>query len=82
MPTIQALLGHERLQTTLIYARVHNATVASDYLKAMGQIEGEMVEMPSLHQAVEEWLDQFPAETAVQGEKLSQLRQILTAWEK
>ena len=56
MPTIQKLLGHERLQTTLVYARVHDATVASDYLQAMGQIEGEMIEMPSLHQAVEEWL--------------------------
>ena len=81
MPTIQQLLGHERLQTTLIYARVHDATVASDYLKAMGQIEGEMVEIPTLHQAVEEWLDGFPTGTAIQDEKLSQLRQILVTWE-
>jgi len=54
------LLGHERLQTSLVYARVHDATVANDYLQAMGQIEGEMVKMPTLHQAVEEWLEEFP----------------------
>jgi metal-responsive CopG/Arc/MetJ family transcriptional regulator len=37
--TIQALLGHKRLNTTMIYARVHNETVAKDYFKAMVQIE-------------------------------------------
>jgi site-specific recombinase XerD len=37
--TLQALLGHERLQTTLTYARVHDRTVADDYYKAMQRIE-------------------------------------------
>ncbi len=39
--TIQALLGHERLNTTMVYAQVHNKTVIVDYLRAMAQIEGE-----------------------------------------
>ena len=46
----------------------------------MGQIEGEMVKMPSLHQAVEEWLDEFPTGTPAQDEKMAQLRQILASW--
>lgn len=40
--TIQKLLGHERLQTTLVYARVHDQTVADDYFRAMSQIEGAL----------------------------------------
>jgi site-specific recombinase XerD len=39
--TIQALLGHQRLNTTMTYARVHDQTVAQDYYAAMTQIEGE-----------------------------------------
>ncbi len=39
--TIQALLGHVRLNTTMTYARVHDQTVMDDYFRAMEQIEGE-----------------------------------------
>ncbi len=39
--TIQALLGHKRLNTTMIYARVHDKTVIDDYFRAMEEIEGE-----------------------------------------
>lgn len=38
--TVQALLGHERLNTTMVYAHVHDKTVIADYLRAMEQIEG------------------------------------------
>jgi site-specific recombinase XerD len=38
--TIQALLGHVRLNTTMTYARVHDQTVMEDYFQAMEQIEG------------------------------------------
>jgi site-specific recombinase XerD len=37
--SIQKLLGHERLNSTMIYARVHDRTVAQDYYAAMDQIE-------------------------------------------
>jgi hypothetical protein len=37
--TIQALLGHSRLNTTMTYARVHDKTVARDYYEAMAIIE-------------------------------------------
>ncbi|MCA9933917.1 MAG: tyrosine-type recombinase/integrase, partial [Anaerolineales bacterium] len=40
--TIQALLGHKRLNTTLTYARVHDQTVADDYYAAMAMIEEQM----------------------------------------
>jgi site-specific recombinase XerD len=37
--TIQMLLGHKRLNSTMIYARVHDRTVAEDYFTAMEAIE-------------------------------------------
>ena len=37
--TIQQLLGHQRLNSTLIYARVHDRTVAEDYYTAMTIVE-------------------------------------------
>jgi hypothetical protein len=37
--TIKALLGHRRLNSTMIYARVHDRTVAEDYYAAMAVIE-------------------------------------------
>jgi integrase/recombinase XerD len=37
--TIQKLLGHRRLNSTMIYARVHDRTVAEDYYAAMAKIE-------------------------------------------
>jgi hypothetical protein len=39
MTSIQRLLGHRRLNSTMIYARVHDRTVAEDYYAAMAQIE-------------------------------------------
>jgi site-specific recombinase XerD len=36
---IQKLLGHRRLNSTMVYARVHDRTVAEDYYAAMAQIE-------------------------------------------
>jgi hypothetical protein len=37
--TIQALLGHKHLNTTMTYARVHDRTVAEDYFAAMAVVE-------------------------------------------
>ncbi|MBI9047076.1 MAG: tyrosine-type recombinase/integrase [Anaerolineaceae bacterium] len=37
--SIQKFLGHKQLNTTMIYARVHDRTVAEDYYTAMAQIE-------------------------------------------
>lgn len=39
--TIQALLGHVRLNTTMTYACMHDQTVMADYFRAMEEIEGE-----------------------------------------
>lgn len=43
--TIQALLGHRRLNSTMVYARVHDQTVAADYYAAMAVIE-ERLDLP------------------------------------
>lgn len=37
--TIQKLLGHQRLNSTMTYARVHDQTVADDYYAAMARVE-------------------------------------------
>jgi hypothetical protein len=37
--SIQKFLGHKRLNSTMIYARVHDRTVAEDYYAAMERIE-------------------------------------------
>jgi integrase len=44
--SIQRFLGHKRLNTTMIYARVLDQTVAEDYFKAMEQVEQQM-DLPS-----------------------------------
>jgi integrase/recombinase XerD len=36
--SLQRLLGHEKLETTLVYARVHNETVQRDYKRAQARL--------------------------------------------
>jgi integrase len=40
--SIQKFLGHKRLNTTMIYARALDQTVAEDYFKAMEQVEQKL----------------------------------------
>ncbi len=40
--SIQKFLGHKKLNTTMVYARAHDATVEADYFAAMGRIEQRM----------------------------------------
>jgi integrase/recombinase XerC len=37
--SIQKFLGHKRLNSTMVYARVHDQTVAEDYYAAMDRVE-------------------------------------------
>jgi hypothetical protein len=37
--TVQTILGHKHVSTTLGYARLYDGTVAADYYRAMDQIE-------------------------------------------
>jgi hypothetical protein len=41
--SIQKFLGHKKLNTTMIYARALDQTVAEDYFKAMEQVEQQLV---------------------------------------
>ena len=67
--SIQKLLGHQRINSTLIYARVHDQTVADDYYLAMGSVEKrlELVGQPEV-----------PAETVSPRER----RELLALAEK
>jgi cellulase/cellobiase CelA1 len=37
--TVQTILGHKHVDTTLAYARLYEGTVAADYYRAMAQVE-------------------------------------------
>ncbi len=50
--TIQSLLGHRRLNSTMVYARVHDQTVADDYYAAMAIIESQL--QPCVAQVIEQ----------------------------
>jgi hypothetical protein len=39
---VMAIMGHQKIETTLIYARLYDGTVATDYYRAMAQVEGRM----------------------------------------
>ena len=40
--TVQAILGHKHIDTTLGYARLYDGTVATDYYRAMGEVEARL----------------------------------------
>lgn len=50
--SIQKFLGHKKLNTTMVYARAHDATVEADYFAAMSRVEqrldlvGQLAETP------------------------------------
>lgn len=43
MTSIQRLLGHKKLNTTMIYARIHDKAVAEDYYQAIAKVEEGMI---------------------------------------
>lgn len=52
---IQKLLGHEQLNTTMIYARVLDTTVEADYRQAMRQLEQRQMPLSTTPEAAEGW---------------------------
>jgi integrase len=42
VPSIQRFLGHKRLNTTMVYAKIHDHKVAEDYYDGMEHIEKRM----------------------------------------
>jgi site-specific recombinase XerD len=56
---IQKLLGHEMINTTMIYARVQDATVEADYRKALNQIERQQTPLSNEPIAVVYWPTQI-----------------------
>lgn len=51
--SIQKFLGHKKLNSTMIYARAYDQTVADDYFAAMSRVEQRM-EITPLPKPVEE----------------------------
>lgn len=40
--TLQKLLGHQHIETTLLYSRVYDGTIAADYYRAMAEVEARL----------------------------------------
>jgi hypothetical protein len=40
--TVQTMLGHRHVDITLGYARLYDGTVAANYYRAMGEVEGRL----------------------------------------
>ena len=59
---IQKLLGHEHISTTMIYARVQNATVEADYRQAMAKVEVQQPPLSNTPLLIANW----PIRTAVE----------------
>jgi site-specific recombinase XerD len=55
---IQKLLGHEMISTTLIYAKVQDATVEADYRQALRQIEQRQMPLSECAIPAEDWPSQ------------------------
>jgi integrase len=45
--TVQAILGHKHIDTTMTYARLYNGTVAADYYRAMAGVEQRLQLCPT-----------------------------------
>lgn len=56
---IQKLLGHENLNTTMIYARVQDATIEADYHRFTRQIENQRIPLSNLPIATHNWPTQI-----------------------
>jgi len=75
--SIQAFLGHKKLNTTLIYARAYDQTVAEDYFAAMSRVEQrlEIAPLPAKPEPNSEYevvKVQEPAELLALVERLTQ----------
>lgn len=52
LTSIQALLGHENIETTLIYAHAYDPTVAGDFYRATAQVEAHRVTVEALRRTI------------------------------
>jgi integrase len=48
--TVQTLLGHKHIDTTMSYARLYDGTVAADYYRAMNDVERRLELVPNQEQ--------------------------------
>ena len=62
---IQKLLGHNHVNTTLIYARVHDQTVEANYRRSMLQIELYQLPLSNTPVAVDDWLKESKTSISV-----------------
>jgi site-specific recombinase XerD len=67
---IQKLLGHDHLNTTMIYARVLDKTLEADYRQAMGKIEAQHSPLSTTPELVSNWPIPNPTHQATSNEPM------------
>jgi site-specific recombinase XerD len=70
--SIQKFLGHKKLNTTMVYARVYDQTVEADYYAAMGRIEQRLELAPETGNEIQ------PLEEAQRTQLLALAEQLST----
>ena len=70
--SIQRFLGHKKLNTTMIYARAHDQTVADDYFAAMQRVEKRLEIAPQESKEDENVREPQQAQMLVWVEQLAQ----------
>jgi hypothetical protein len=61
--SIQRLLGHEKLETTMIYAHVHDTTVERDFRQAMARLEASQESPPAAQTVPTPLVEEFFSHT-------------------
>jgi len=74
--SIQKLLGHRRLNSTMLYARVHNRTVADDYYTAMAEIERSLT--PSAGSGLAPTAGTYDGDESVSASERASLLELLS----
>jgi hypothetical protein len=73
--SIQKFLGHKRLNSTMVYARVHDQTAAEDYHAAMDRVEQRLQIAPSAAEA-DDSKDGKPLDDHERGQLLDLIDQL------
>jgi len=78
--SIQKFLGHKKLNSTMIYARVHDQTVENDYYQAMARVQQRLDVPPIMAIASQPISESERKELLVLADQFAELGLSLEKW--